>query len=244
MANSTLTAFSGSRMSGYAGVRRRESMDASVGTSAFGIVPSRVRAAITEHKMGLRELFAKIDVNSDGVLSQDELTKELYSMDVGLSHAECVSVFKVLADGAENITLDAWLDWVKNTSVTARADENSMPAKDAPGSRIPGYAGDRRRASMDASVGTSGAGKVSTQLRDKLLGAGALLEQVFTDLDADGSKTLSFAELLKGLAGYGIELSDDEFEALFSEIDGDASGEIAWGTSSYMYAPLSPVCRI
>jgi len=238
--NSTLNEFKGSRISGYAGVRRRESLDASIGISAAGQVPSAVRAAITENALGLVALFHKIDKSGDGELQETELLDELLDMELGLKLDECVAVFRVIANDAPTITMDAWTQWIASAKVTTRADAaNNFPDKPEPGSRIPGYAGLRRRASMDATVGTSSFGKVSTQLRQKLSDAGAVLKQTFADFDSDGSMTLSFGELLKGLAKYGIDLNNEEFEALFKEVDRDASGELSWEEFAQWLAPPS-----
>ena len=221
--NSNLAVFEGSRIPGYAGRRRLDSMDQSIGVTSAGQIPSRVRTAFAESREGLLDLFARIDTDGNGLLDQNELVTELLEMELELSVPECEAIHSIIAKGAQYIDPEGWAEFVGSAQ---RGD--FQVAKPAPGSRIPGYAGLRRRDSMDNSVGTSSFGKVCTQLRAKLQAAGETLSKVFKEFDKDGSLTLSFDELRAGLARYGIDLNDDEFGSLFRDVDRDASGELSW----------------
>ena len=148
----------GARIPGYAGLRRRDSLDMSVGVSSAGQVPSKVRLAFAECRESLSELFARIDSNGNGQLDKKELVDELLDMELGLSVAECEGIFSVIAKGGEFITLEGWMEFVE--SARRGDDEQTKPAS---GSRIPGFAGLRRRDSMDNAVGTSSFGKVSKE---------------------------------------------------------------------------------
>ncbi len=50
------------------------------------------------------------------------------------------------------------------------------------------------------------------------------LQDLFSELDEDGSGTISFAELTAGLRRMGYTLSDNEIEMLMRRVDADNSG--------------------
>ena len=156
--NPNIGALSGSRIPGYAGLRRRDSLDASVGTSQAGQIPSKVRLAFVNGRESLDELFERIDTDGNGKLDQRELVTELLDMELGLSREECKGIHEILAEGTEFVTREAWHAFVGG----ARGAED-MVANDRhqPGARIPGYSGQRRRKSLDTSIGTSAFGRVS-----------------------------------------------------------------------------------
>ncbi|XP_014211669.1 calcyphosin-like protein isoform X2 [Copidosoma floridanum] len=52
------------------------------------------------------------------------------------------------------------------------------------------------------------------------------LGRVFRRMDEDGNKQLSKDELKRGLEECGLELSDDEVDAMFEKLDADSSGGV------------------
>lgn len=235
--NPNVGAFGGTRIPGYSGNRRRASLD-HVGSSLSGRIPSNVRIALTNNGEDLREMFVRIDLDGNGTVDEHELTTELNRMALGLSAEECAGIYAAIDDGVGCITLERWIDFLSSEDASAQDDTGAEAfVTESRGAKIPGYGGNRRRASLDRAVGNSAFGKIGSDLYDKLQSAKSSLRQAFESFDTTGSMFLTDTELRMGLEKHGISTTFDEFDSLFEEIDADKDGEISWEEFSDWLTP-------
>ena len=54
------------------------------------------------------------------------------------------------------------------------------------------------------------------------------LDRTFRIFDDDRSRSLNLEELQEGVRDYGVDMSDEEVQQLFSTIDKDGSGSISF----------------
>ena len=68
--------------------------------------------------------------------------------------------------------------------------------------------------------------KVKNLIRDKVYSKNRKLSNVFRTFDTDASGAIDYSEFRAGLAGIGIEIPENQFHILVSEIDKGKTGRI------------------
>lgn len=217
------------RKFGYRGVTNdRDSLDR---LAMDHTLPDRMRAAIVKGKPTARNpdltmLFGHIDVSSNGYLDMHEAVN--YFMKYDALHptiADCEKIFYQVAQGAHDLSLERWLDWLsgrKTASDFTHGEGGAGPSTySSPSCPTLGW-----RALAGVNVGNKSYDVVSRRLRQQLAEKGAQVKRAFREFDTNNNGLLDREEFQRGLNSFGCDVSEDQLFAVFRDVDADGSGVI------------------